>query len=266
MKQILTSNIYDGFPGIEVEYHKKIEIFADSLQGFNPNLDTFKIIYLNEVVGIEKMKQYIIDNYYLFDVIITHHPDILDKCPNSHLLPRGTAWVFNYEFVDKIFQVSNLTGNKTFCEGHRLRQKIHYKQNRINIPKDFYVGKFGGVEKFEGNKVLTGKKDPMYDSQFNIAIENVKQNNWFTEKLIDCFVTKTVPIYWGCPNIGDWFDVRGIIMVDNLFEIINVCNSLNEQTYQEMMPYIEKNFEKCQEFITINERMGELIQNIIKII
>lgn len=263
MIQYLESNMYKDFPGYEVDYPKKIEIFADSLQGLDFKKDTFKIIYLNEVVGIEQLKDFIIQNHKQFDAIITHHPDVLESCENSYLLVRGTAWVFDYNFPEKSYSVSNLAGEKTQTKGHLLRQKIHYKQNKIKINKNFFVGKFGGVEKFEGNSVLTGKKDPMYDSQFNIAIENVKQDNWFTEKIIDCFQTKTVPVYWGCPNIGDWFNEKGIIVVDNVNDIIDACNSINESTYQEMIPYIEENYEKSHEFVRVNERMFDLIKEIL---
>eukprot|EP00620_Florenciella_sp_RCC1587_P021099 CAMPEP_0182561832 /NCGR_PEP_ID=MMETSP1324-20130603/4262_1 /TAXON_ID=236786 /ORGANISM="Florenciella sp., Strain RCC1587" /LENGTH=60 /DNA_ID=CAMNT_0024774579 /DNA_START=220 /DNA_END=399 /DNA_ORIENTATION=+ len=50
---------------------------------------------------------------------------------------------------------------------------------------------------------------------FHIAIENVKSNGYFTEKLLDCFLTRTVPLYWGCPNIGEYFEVEGMIIIDD---------------------------------------------------
>jgi hypothetical protein len=33
-------------------------------------------------------------------------------------------------------------------------------------------------------------------------------DNWLTEKIIDCMLTGTVPIYWGAPNIHE---VRRVI-------------------------------------------------------
>jgi hypothetical protein len=39
------------------------------------------------------------------------------------------------------------------------------------------------------------------DYAFSLTIENTKKDYYFTEKLIDCFMTGTVPIYWGCPSI-----------------------------------------------------------------
>ena len=40
----------------------------------------------------------------------------------------------------------------------------------------------------------------------------------FTEKLLDCMLCRTLPIYWGTPNIEEYFDVAGMI----------ICNSLTD--------------------------------------
>jgi hypothetical protein len=45
---------------------------------------------------------------------------------------------------------------------------------------------------------------------FGVAIENVSHRGWFTEKILDCFLLKTIPIYWGCSNIEDYFNPKGI--------------------------------------------------------
>jgi len=83
---------------------------------------------------------------------------------------------------------------------------------------------------------------------FSIAVESSYEKNYFTEKLIDCLLTKTVPIYWGCPNIGDFFDDRGIIMFETYEEFLIKINSINEKTYNEMKPYIDANYEKAKEY------------------
>lgn len=264
MKQIINSNNYSDWPNIEVNYKKKIELFVDDFYLFDETSETFKIFYLNEVIGVGRIKNYLINNYYHFDAIITHHPDILEKCPNSYFLPRGTSWLKDFKIYDKSFSVSNLVGEKTISKGHVLRQKIHYKQNRIKIPKRFFVGNRPNCpEIFENNLTLQNDTSPLYDSQFNIVIENVKQNNWFTEKLIDCFLKKTIPIYWGCDNIGDFFDINGFYIVNNFKEIIDVCNSLDENSYMEKISFLDKNFELCQKYITITDRFENVVNKIL---
>ena len=68
---------------------------------------------------------------------------------------------------------------------------------------------------------------------------------------MDCLQTKTIPIYYGCPNIGNWFNLDGFIIVDNLEDIITACNSLNENSYQEKMAAVEENFEKSKKYAII---------------
>jgi hypothetical protein len=150
------------------------------------------------------------------------------------------------------------------AEGHFLRQKLWFKEDRITIPKKFFLsGNFGGIENYNNNPILGRDKSPLFDSQFHICIENVKRQNWFTEKLIDCLQTKTVPIYYGCPNIGDWFDIRGFIIVDSLDDIITSCNSLNLETYSKMTSYIESNYLKSMEYKEIANRLKKKIIELI---
>ena len=58
---------------------------------------------------------------------------------------------------------------------------------------------------------------------FSVTIENDKYETYYTEKLTDCFATGTIPIYWGCLNISQYFNPKGIVILNtnNLFEIIN---------------------------------------------
>jgi hypothetical protein len=196
MKQIINSYIYPDFPNIEIEYKKKISFFIDSFQGYDHNEDSFKILMVKEVEAICNLRETVIKNQNLFDAILTYDEEILKSCKHSYMLPFGTTWVHNYKFPEKKFQISNITGFKEITDGHLLRKKIHYKQTKIKNPIDFYISKYLGVENFNNNKILGEFKEPLFDSQFHICIENSRQVNCFTEKLMDCFVTKTVPIYW----------------------------------------------------------------------
>jgi hypothetical protein len=264
MRQILNSKTYTDFPNIEVEYYKPVELFIDSFEGLDLERDSFKILYVKEAEAISKFKERAIKNSNFFDAIITYEEEILEKCKNSYFLPFGTSWVHNYEFKEKKFQISHLTGHKSITEGHVMRQKIHYKQNKIKSPIDFYISKYGGVENFANNKILGDKKEPLFDSKFHICIENSKQKNYFTEKIVDCFVTKTIPIYWDCPNIGDFFDLNGIITVNSVEEIISVCNNINEDMYGKMLNNIEKNFTNSKKFINIVQQVDFTIKEILK--
>jgi hypothetical protein len=264
MKQRIVSNIDPSWPNIEVEYDKPIELFIDSLGGYNSSNNSFKILWVKEMEAISGFKRTAIQNKDMFDAILTYDDEILRECDNAYLMLFGTSWVHDYEFKEKKFQISHLTGHKNYAIGHKLRQKVHYKQDKINTPKDFYISKYGGVENFTNNQILGEKKDLLFNSQFHICIENSQQSNCFTEKIIDCFVTKTIPIYFGAPNISEYFDLNGMFIVNNVEEIINTCNSLCENSYNEKLEFINKNFELAQKYITIVDRLELLINEIIK--
>ena len=127
-------------------------------------------------------------------------------------------WVNSFENVfDKKFEVSFLSGAKKLTDGHRFRQEIHKLEDQITIPKKwFYTLEDFNQENF--NKGGIGRPDKIWgakqkcftESMFNIGVENVNHNNWYTEKIADSFATKTIPIYWGCSNIDDFYNDKGI--------------------------------------------------------
>ena len=61
-------------------------------------------------------------------------------------------------------------------------------------------------------------------------------------------MTGTVPIYWGCENIGDYFDTRGFIIFNDIEEFKSKIDTFNEATYFNMLPYIKINYEKAKEY------------------
>lgn len=264
MRQLIVSNTDLSWPNIEIEFHKPIELFVDSLVGYNQDKESFKILWIKEMEAISHFKKVALANKDKFDAILTYDDEILNKCENAHMMFFGTSWIHNYQFVNKKFQVSHLTGHKNYTIGHKLRQKVHYKQGKITIPKDFYISKYGGVENFTNNKILQESKFPLFDSQFHICIENSQQYNCFTEKLIDCFVTKTIPIYYGAPNIDKYFDVNGMFIVNSFEDIINVCNSLTEDDYHRLMEYVDKNFELAQKYVNIIDNLKHALTDIIQ--
>ena len=71
----------------------------------------------------------------------------------------------------------------------------------------------------------------------------------------------TVPIFWGCPNIGDYFDEKGIITFDTVDELDKILQSLSFELYETMLPHIKNNYEMAKKHqITKDDQ----IYNVIK--
>lgn len=261
MKQTINTNVSSDWPNVEIDFEKPIKLYMDTfLDTFEIDNSCFKILYVREAESIIKNEKTIIEYHKIFDLILTYNENILNNCSNAVFFPFGTTWIWNYQYPDKNFSISHLTGHKSQTFGHKLRHKVYFNQNKITNPKNFYFSHQNIFDNIHNNKILTDSKFPLFDSQFHICIENAQIKNYFTEKLIDCFVTKTVPIYWGCNNIDSFFNPDGIIIVNSLDEIIEKCNSLDENTYQTMLPYIEENFETSKQYWNLAESIQKKIQ------
>ena len=112
-----------------------------------------------------------------------------------------------------------------------------------NIQKRFWVGcrSFPPIPQTPQNALPNDNKNLVYKSMFNVCIENGYEHNFFTEKLKNCLVTRTVPIYLGCSNIGDYYDVGGMIIVKSWQEAVDACNNLTPQLYYSMLPKVIEN-------------------------
>ena len=228
----------------------------------------------------------IIRNSHKYDLILTSEKEILDSVSNSVFFPYGTTWlnkdkvnldslgVFNekiYESVkNKVFGVSFISTSYLGKEGYNLRQHIWNTRQNIKIPSLFYSSTRSPTNNNIFSNTLhdgllpNDDKINLFRTQFSIVIESSRENSYFTEKLIDCLVTKTIPIYFGCPNISEFFDVRGMIIVNSYQELINSVNSIDEQLYESMKPFIEENYIRAQKYAScFFERIQVEIQNYI---
>ncbi len=250
----------------DLSHEKQVELYVDKIPTDPIPNNTIRFVFLLEPPEILNISQHALWGLHnnTFQHLLTHNQELINQTDKSILFPFASTWIQNYQFPEKSFSVSTLVGGKLMAPGHNLRHKLWFKENKISVPKRFFLsGNFGGIENYNNNPILGKDKSPLFDSQFHICIENTKRDNWFTEKLIDCFVTKTIPIYWGCPNIGDWFNLKGMFIVDNVDDIIYHCNNLNNNTYNEMLSYIEENFKIALTYADLSERLKSIITKVI---
>jgi len=58
------------------------------------------------------------------------------------------------------------------------------------------------------------KYDGMRDYRYSLCIENGRERNYYTEKIVDAWLSWTVPIYYGCPNLTDYYPREAFIEID----------------------------------------------------
>jgi Glycosyltransferase family 10 (fucosyltransferase) C-term len=165
---------------------------------------------------------------------------------------------FDEKLLDSIsnkqFNVSFITTHHRRKDGYELRHFIWNNRHLIKIPTIFYSStrnittQYGYSDTLHDGLLPNDDKINLFKSQFSIAIESTQEDSYFSEKLIDCLLTKTVPIYWGASNIGKFFDTRGMICFNSVEEFIEKINLIDENTYEKLKPYIEINFEKAKQY------------------
>jgi hypothetical protein len=184
--------------------------------------------------------------------IFTFDKDLLDINDNFILTPIGGCWIEEKDRIihEKNKNISMILSSKINTSGHKLRHKV--------------IKSIGNIIDVYGNgyNSISYKLESLQNYKYQIVIENVKKDFWFTEKLIDCFVTGTIPIYYGCPSIHNFFDINGIITFDTVEELIEKINDLKPNHYESKIESIEINFKKAQEYIlaesSINKFFNEL--------
>lgn len=193
---------------------------------------------------IPQIYHYVENNPSKFREVYTHDRELINKI-NATFVPFGGCWIdskdYNIYFKNKNFSI--IASGKHQLEGHRLRhQIIQSAGNNIDV--------YGN-----GYKPVKDKIEGLRDYRYHFAIENCKRDYWFTEKLIDCLVTGTIPIYWGCPSIGNFFNTEGFIIFDTLSELKEKLKDCTERYYQSKLPAIEENFQIARNYLLAEDWM-----------
>lgn len=170
-----------------------------------------------------------------FKLILTHDRLLLSFDDRFRYAPMGMTWIKNPSVREKTKLVSMISSNKLMCEGHA------YRLNWVRKLQDF-VDLYG-----YGYNPIPRKEDGLDDYMFSVAIENGCYKGYFTEKLIDCFATGTIPIYHGDPAIGKIFDENGIIVLTEDFDV----SMLTPELYYSKIDSVKKNFEISKDYWSI---------------
>jgi hypothetical protein len=243
---------------------KPVEIYIDSLQYSGSS--NYKIFLQMEPTVIKNMEQHLCTNGHMYDKIYTFNQTVLQSCSNAVKanLP-ACSWISGYHFhrldsSKKQFQISCITGAKQMAEGHTYRLLLYFNQktllNDCKMPITFYRSSAGQpLPELTVNPFVQSDKFVLFETfQFSLVIENSSQTHYFTEKLIDCLITKTIPIYYGCPNIAEYFDTTGwILLTDPTPEgrLMELAQKWQEKgydatSYEKFAESIEKNYQTCK--------------------
>ncbi len=165
------------------------------------------------------------DRYIRFPLYLFYDRVILDRMLSKHDLPEG--WDLSVEKPDFCsFLVSNPCNpfrNEAFQE----------------------LGRYRRVD--SGGKFLNNVGGPVADKfafesrhKFSLCYENGAHPGYTTEKLVEALAARTVPVYWGDPDVGKVFNTAAFIDVsayDSFADVVRKVEELDrdDEKYMRML-------------------------------
>jgi hypothetical protein len=250
-KTLITAKCF-GTLSCDLQFMDNVSISYDTLS-YDPSAK-YKILVQIEPPEILNLTDSIINNSHNFDLILSWDNNILTNCNNSKKFIFGSSWINEDKFIsNKSNQISFLTSNKLFgnAVGHKLRHEVFDKLS--DTYNDFTTLKLMTPPRIEDKSIM------FTEAKYSIIIENVSSPNWITEKLIDCLITKTIPLYWGCPNIGEYFNESGILTFTTFDELLILLNNLTVGHYESLVDVVNDNYIKSLEYVDFHSRVGDVI-------
>ena len=185
-----------------------------------------------------------IDNFYKFVKVFTHHKhiaDIINKKARKKICfwyPWGSYYIptIEHKIYNKNKNVSIVCSSKTTTVGHKLRHECFRATKHL-------------LDGFKCGEPPEAKLKWHADYRYSIAVENCQVDGYFTEKILDCFRTGTIPIYNGDPEILNYFNADGIILFDNTNELLSIISNLTEDLYNKKLTAVEENFNIAEKYL-----------------
>jgi len=191
------------------------------------------IINTNFIKIIEDNLEEVLDTYKL---IFTYSDELLKLNPKFVFSPANGFWIENPKVYKKTKLISMISSSKTLSS---------LQQFRVNFAKTntHKLDLYGDM-----NKKIEKKELGLNDYMFSVCIENCEHDTYFTEKILDCFATGTIPIYKGTRKIINHFNEDGILFLDD----IDIDN-LNEDIYFSKIDSVIDNFERVLKYDVLED-------------
>ena len=205
------------------------ESTTDLLNRYSKQTPKCKGIWKN-LIGVTNIKDadfyIVLEGYHIVlpsdkTIYIKREPDFIRKHTSSYKhqinlkdTNCGLVWWINKTYDElKTMQYPQKTKNISCIVSSKHKDRLHLTKQIIkyNPDIDLYgrghsTSDFGTSYKGEINNDGKCKIKGLLDYKYSIVMENSQQQNYFTEKIADAYLSWCMPIYWGCPNINQYFN------------------------------------------------------------
>ena len=173
-----------------------------------------------------------------YELIFTHNLELISLNDKFVWSPANGTWIKEFnDSIEKSKKTSMILSSKMMTE-NQIKRIEFARLNSSNL--DLF-----GI----GFKPIEIKELGLNEYHFSVCFENDIYDTYFTEKILDCFATKTIPVYSGTRKISEHFNDKSIIFLDDLDDIKN----LNLDFYYQNLDSINENFELSKEYDILDD-------------
>jgi len=186
------------------------------LEAGNPNeyIHNYKKwIYKINFIGEPALPQS--DKYDLVLTSVNNIKNVID-------LPLAVAYIHCNNFLPYLYNRPIITDvPKKFCTFIVSNPKCEVRNNLFNLINNYKnVSSMGGHANNVGYKINYPYWSSQYfnvlgDHKFMICCENTKMETYSTEKIVNPYLGKTIPIYWGSHNIKNIFNPNSMLFLED---------------------------------------------------
>lgn len=188
----------------------------------------------------------------------------LDIKKNNILSHGALPWHIDKDFdflknlkVDSLHKENKIvwvTSNQRSSRGHNKR--MDFLDSIKPLP---FVHLYG-----RGIKPINDKWDVLNTAKYAIAYENFQSDYNWTEKITDCLLSYTMPLYFGCNKIDDFFPQGSFIQIDPSDKHIHLFlkEIVNSNKWEENLNAISK----ARDLILNEYQLFPFISNQIRIL
>jgi hypothetical protein len=263
---------------IEIGELSNSEILLESVFSENTFLNFKKWKYTFFFNG-EPVKHILNKNFYRFKLIPNYDCILTNRYTNYNYkiinFPLFIAYIDSNNYYNELIQnkIRSTIPEKAICAVISNNSSSHRNYILDKLEKKFkidYAGNFrNNTKKIEGGYNTNSIINFYSQYKFVICVENTKQETYITEKIINGFLAKTIPIYWGSNNITDYFNENRFINITSLEDCIidSTINKIEEiiNNNEEYLKVIKEPILKNNYFVRTIKDISSDIKELLKI-
>ena len=177
-------------------------------------------------------------NKQRFKKIFSHHKKVCSEIENCFWYPWGAYFIplNEHAIYEKSKNVGMVCSSKVWTEGHSFRHQCFLKVKHL-------------LDGYKYGDPVEPKMKWHKDYRYSVAVENCYEPGYFTEKILDCFRTGTIPIYKGDPEILRYFNKDGVLIFNTLEELEEIVSKTDEKFYLERLDAIHQNYKLAESYL-----------------